>query len=400
MAQLFTNNASSELAVSIGQTTTSITLRSNTGARFPAVVQGSGDYFYLTIYDQVGGAESNYEIVKVTNRSNDIITVQRGQDGTAPMAYIAGAKVELRLTSEAVNTVDASEVKSKTDVIALQNVIAGNNLQGAHLLVSGDSHLGEATFDGTITANQLINATMGLSASQITTAALSTLHSLKVQTTAEFDGAAIFDSAFSLTGDQVQISEGGTGATTAAQARTNLDVFSKSEADERYINTTDAAMVTLTNSLAVTGVNGISTTMLNVTGAVILSSVFAALTTVFAAVCRPVELRGADPERRLAWAAAGFVCTAARTGGHYVSMLLVMTFNVWIIIGVLLGHAVGYLALAGVARRGSLPADVRAVGEEESGLEQQPGLGAPPRRETTLLQEATGSCCAQNCECA
>ena len=136
------------------------------------------------------------------------------------------------------------------------------------------------------------------------------------------------------------------------------------------------------------------------TCAVVLSSVFAMLTTLFAAASRPVELRGADPERHLAWAAAGFVCTAARTGGHYVSMLLVMTFNVWIILGVLLGHAVGYLALAGVARRGSLPADVRAVGEEESGLEQQPELGEGSKRETTLLQEAAGNCCAQNCECA
>jgi hypothetical protein len=135
-------------------------------------------------------------------------------------------------------------------------------------------------------------------------------------------------------------------------------------------------------------------------GAVLLSSLFSALTTVFAAVSRPVELRGADPERHRAWVAAGFACTAARTGGHYISMLLVMTFNVWIILGVLLGHAAGYLALAGVARRGSLPAEVRAVGEEESGLEQQSTLSAVPKREATLLQEAAGTCCAQNCECA
>jgi hypothetical protein len=138
----------------------------------------------------------------------------------------------------------------------------------------------------------------------------------------------------------------------------------------------------------------------DLTVAVVLSSVFAMLTTVFAAVARPVEQRGADPESHLAWAAAGFLCTAARTGGHYVSMLLVMTFNVWIILGVLLGHAAGYVALAGVARRGSLPAEVRVVGQEESELEQQRELGSAPKREVTLLQEVTtGTCCAQNCEC-
>ena len=139
----------------------------------------------------------------------------------------------------------------------------------------------------------------------------------------------------------------------------------------------------------------------DLTAAVVLSAAFAMFTTVFAAMARPVELRGADPERHLGWAAAGFVCTAARTGGHYVSMLLVMTFNVWIIVGVLLGHACGYVALAAVARRGSLPAEVHAVGEEESGLDQQRVLGAVPKREVSLLQEVTtGTCCAQNCECA
>jgi hypothetical protein len=117
-------------------------------------------------------------------------------------------------------------------------------------------------------------------------------------------------------------------------------------------------------------------------------------------VARPVELRGADPKRHLAWAAAGFLCTMVRMGGAYVSMLLVMTFNVWIILGVLLGHAAGYVALAGVARRGSLPAEVRVVGQEESELEQQRELGSAPKREVTLLQEVTtGTCCAQNCEC-
>ena len=141
----------------------------------------------------------------------------------------------------------------------------------------------------------------------------------------------------------------------------------------------------------------------DLTAAVVLSSAFAMFTTIFAAVARPVELRGADPQRHLAWAAGGFLCTAARTGGHYVIMLLVMTFNVWIILGVLLGHAAGYVALAGVARRGSLPAEVRAVGQEESELEQQRELGGSgvPKREASLLQEVTsGTCCAQNCECA
>ena len=50
----------------------------------------------------------------------------------------------------------------------------------------------------------------------------------------------------------------------------------------------------------------------------------------------------------------------------------------------------------------ALPAEVRAVGQEESELEQQRELGGgAPKREVTLLQEVnSGTCCAQNCECA
>jgi hypothetical protein len=90
--------------------------------------------------------------------------------------------------------------------------------------------------------------------------------------------------------------------------------------------------------------------------ALLLSCLFAALTTLLAAAARPVELRGADASAHAAWVAAGFASTALRTGSHYVSMLLIMTFNVWIILAVLTGHAAGYLLLATAFRNGVLPA--------------------------------------------
>ena len=90
MSLLFTNNASATLASSIGTTDTTIVVAAGQGARFPS--PGIGDWFYLTIVD----SSNNIEIVKVTARATDVLTVQRGQDNTAARAYTSGAVIELR----------------------------------------------------------------------------------------------------------------------------------------------------------------------------------------------------------------------------------------------------------------------------------------------------------------
>jgi hypothetical protein len=265
MAQLFANNASSSLAQPINASATSITLQSGTGARFPNASVDSGHYFLLTIYNLVNGVDADIEIVRVVNRTNDTLTVVRAQESTTARSYLAGSKVQLRLTAESINTVDAVEVRA--DSITSDGPInaAGQVTAAGGFAAGDDSFFKDVTVDGIATFNKQVSATMGLSASQVTTGALSTLHSLSVTNASTFNGATIFASAVSFTGDQVQISEGGTGATTAAAARTNLDVYSKSEADARYINTTDADL-TLTNNLSVTGASGVSTTALTASG--------------------------------------------------------------------------------------------------------------------------------------
>lgn len=91
----FTNNATTTLASSITASATSIPLAVGTGALFPAVTTASGNYFYATLVD----SSNNIEIVKVTDRATDTVTVVRGQDGTTAKAYIGGDKFELRPTA-------------------------------------------------------------------------------------------------------------------------------------------------------------------------------------------------------------------------------------------------------------------------------------------------------------
>ena len=88
-----TNNAFGTLSAGINTTDTTITLDSGQGARFPTL--GAGDYFYGTIVD----TSNNIEIVKVTARSTDSMTVTRAQDNTTATAFAIGDRFELRPTA-------------------------------------------------------------------------------------------------------------------------------------------------------------------------------------------------------------------------------------------------------------------------------------------------------------
>jgi hypothetical protein len=97
MAQKFTNNAISTLASSIIGSDLTIALNTGDGAKFPNPT--GGDFFYATLYGVSGSTEINHEIVKVTARSTDSLTVVRAQDGTTARSWIAGSPFELRVTS-------------------------------------------------------------------------------------------------------------------------------------------------------------------------------------------------------------------------------------------------------------------------------------------------------------
>jgi hypothetical protein len=97
MSQLFFNNFTSSITdnpLTIGATT--INLHAGDGARLPAIVN-AGDYYYLTLSS--GSPESAWEIVKVTARATDALTVVRGQDGTAAASWTTGTAISGRLSA-------------------------------------------------------------------------------------------------------------------------------------------------------------------------------------------------------------------------------------------------------------------------------------------------------------
>jgi hypothetical protein len=91
-----TNNATALVPLSVSSTQTSLTVTTGKGSLFP--ILGSGDYFYATLMD----VNSNFEIVKVTARTDDVMTMVRAQEGTMAIPFPANSRFEHRITAATI----------------------------------------------------------------------------------------------------------------------------------------------------------------------------------------------------------------------------------------------------------------------------------------------------------
>ena len=122
-----TNNAFGTLNASINSSATTIVLVAGQGARFPTL--SAGDYFYATLID----TSNNLEIVKVTARSTDTLTVVRAQDNTTARAYATNDRFELRPTAVLLTEV----------ITAAEGALpkAGGTMTGPLVLQGGDGSI-------------------------------------------------------------------------------------------------------------------------------------------------------------------------------------------------------------------------------------------------------------------
>lgn len=90
---VFENNASSQLASTIVDSDTSVTVLSGQGVLFPAMTTSAPAK--ITLEDTSG----NIEVVLGTGLSGDVITVIRGQEGTTPLGFNSGSRIEMRVTA-------------------------------------------------------------------------------------------------------------------------------------------------------------------------------------------------------------------------------------------------------------------------------------------------------------
>ena len=186
MAALYANNASAILGASVTAVATSLTLETGQGERFPMLT--GVDYFYATLSDPSG----RIEIVRVSARAADTMTVVRGQDGTSALAWSAGDRLELRINRALL---DALKADAKASLIsaditnalgytpynaATNTVILASSIQNYAPTLAG---LGAT---GTWAINISGNAASASAASRLATARTQTL-------TGDVTGLASFD---------------------------------------------------------------------------------------------------------------------------------------------------------------------------------------------------------------
>lgn len=125
------NNTTSTLRTAIDDTTTTIVVASGHGARFPALT--GGQYFFATLEDSNG----DYEIVKVTARSTDTLTVERAAESTTARTFTAGSTIEMRVTAQGVLDAasDAAAALALTDFGVTASAAELNILDGATVTV-------------------------------------------------------------------------------------------------------------------------------------------------------------------------------------------------------------------------------------------------------------------------
>ena len=96
MGVVLKNNAVSTITTVINASDVGIAVSAGTGALFPVISAGS--YFYATLISTGG----TYEIVKVTARVGDTMTIVRAQEGTTAQSFASGSRIEARITAASI----------------------------------------------------------------------------------------------------------------------------------------------------------------------------------------------------------------------------------------------------------------------------------------------------------
>lgn len=130
---IFSNNASALLAASIDDDDTSIQVASGFGDFFPS--PGTGEYFVVVLRD----ADGDYEVCHCTARSDDLLTVERGKEGTSAQSWTnTVTRVEHRITKGTLE----GFIQRTGDTMSGDLDMDGNDLKDAVITGSGTKMTG------------------------------------------------------------------------------------------------------------------------------------------------------------------------------------------------------------------------------------------------------------------
>lgn len=113
------NNAVAHLAAPLATGDTNIVIVEMESLNFPALA--AGQWHPLTIIAPSG----EMEIVKVTARNSNALTAERAQEGTAAMAFAAGARCEIRATAGAFEAMQEEVSTAVEEINGLADTLRG-----------------------------------------------------------------------------------------------------------------------------------------------------------------------------------------------------------------------------------------------------------------------------------
>lgn len=145
-----TNNAVGKLSTAMATNTLSVTLEPGQGVKFPSL--DAGDYFPVTVTKAASPTE--FEIMRCTARTDDVLTVERGQEGTAALSFSPGDIVELRITGGVLAEAFPQMVGSNKGARRVEIDVSGISQTRTLTMPDTDVELG-TPLDGTVSTDKL-----------------------------------------------------------------------------------------------------------------------------------------------------------------------------------------------------------------------------------------------------